>query len=63
MGQILHVNARTTEAIRREIRDSKESIEKAAKRFNVNPKTIDLLHNLFRGVILLSKLLCAPHIL
>ncbi|MBL3284883.1 IS481 family transposase domain protein [Rickettsiales endosymbiont of Paramecium tredecaurelia] len=40
MGQILHANARTTEAIRREIRDSKESIEKAAKRFNVNPKTI-----------------------
>ncbi|MBL3284863.1 IS481 family transposase domain protein [Rickettsiales endosymbiont of Paramecium tredecaurelia] len=34
MGQILHANARTTEAIRREIRDSKESIEKAAKRFN-----------------------------
>ncbi|MBL3284635.1 IS481 family transposase domain protein [Rickettsiales endosymbiont of Paramecium tredecaurelia] len=39
MGQILHANARTTEAIRREIRDSKESIEKAAKGFNVNPKT------------------------
>ncbi|PPE03869.1 hypothetical protein HCUR_00647 [Holospora curviuscula] len=40
MGQALHANARTTEAIRREIRDSKESIEKAAKRFNINPKTI-----------------------
>ncbi|WP_279611718.1 hypothetical protein [Candidatus Sarmatiella mevalonica] len=34
MEQILHANARTTKAIRREIRDSKESIEKAAKRFN-----------------------------
>ena len=40
MGQILHANARTTEKTRREIRDSKESIIKAAKRFGVNPKTI-----------------------
>ena len=40
MGQILHANARTTEAIRREIRNSEESIAKAATRFNVNPKTI-----------------------
>jgi transposase-like protein len=40
MGQVLHANARTTEAIRREIRNSKESIAKAAIRFNVNPKTI-----------------------
>ena len=40
MGQILHANARTTEAIRREIRDSKESIIKTAKRFNINPKTV-----------------------
>jgi len=40
MGQILHANARTTEAVRREIRNSEESIAKAAKRFNVNPKTI-----------------------
>lgn len=40
MGQVLHANARTTEAIRREIRNSKESIAKASKRFNVNPKTI-----------------------
>ena len=39
MGQILHANARTTEAIRREIRNSEESIAKAAIRFNVNPKT------------------------
>lgn len=40
MGQVLHANARTTEAIRREIRHSQESIAKAALRFNVNPKTI-----------------------
>ena len=40
MGQLLHSNARTTEATRREIRLCKESIIDAAKRFNVNPKTI-----------------------
>lgn len=40
MGQVLHANARTTEAIRREIHLRKESIAKAAKRYNVNPKTI-----------------------
>jgi hypothetical protein len=40
MGQVLHTNARTTEAIRREIRNSEESIAKAASKFNVNPKTI-----------------------
>ncbi|MFY7843199.1 MAG: hypothetical protein ACOVOR_04210, partial [Rhabdochlamydiaceae bacterium] len=39
-GQVLHANARTTEAIRREIRNSEESIAKAAIRFNVNPKII-----------------------
>jgi transposase-like protein len=40
MGQVLHPNARTTQAVRRAIRDSQESIAKAAVRFNVNPKTI-----------------------
>jgi len=40
MGQLLHARARTTQAIRREIRHSEESIAKAAVRFNVNPKTI-----------------------
>ncbi len=40
MGQILHANSRTTEAIRREIRNSKESVAKAAARFNVNPKQL-----------------------
>lgn len=40
MGQVLHAKARTTEAIRREILNSKESIAKASVRFNVNPKTI-----------------------
>ncbi|MHC0449467.1 MAG: IS481 family transposase, partial [Candidatus Lariskella arthropodorum] len=40
MGQVLHANARTTEATRREIRNCKESIIKTAKRFNINPKTV-----------------------
>lgn len=40
VGQILHGNARTAEAIRREMLHSKENITKASVRFNVNPKTI-----------------------
>ncbi len=40
MGQILHTNARTREAIGREFHNSEESIAKAAAKFNVNPKTI-----------------------
>ncbi|CAL7962775.1 hypothetical protein MIDIC_510007 [Alphaproteobacteria bacterium] len=40
MGQILKANARTTEAIRREIRNRKESLARAAKRFNINPKRV-----------------------
>ena len=40
MGQILHRSARTTEAVRREIQNSKESIAKMAERYNLNPKTV-----------------------
>jgi hypothetical protein len=40
MGQILHGSARTTEAVRREIQDSEESVMCLAERYNVNPKTI-----------------------
>lgn len=40
MGQILHKRARTTQAVRRDIQNSEESLIKAAKRFNVNPKTV-----------------------
>jgi hypothetical protein len=39
-GTNITCKARTTEAVPREIRNSEESIGKAAKRFNVNPKTI-----------------------
>lgn len=37
MRQELHAHARTTEAICREMRDSEESIAKAAASFNINP--------------------------
>ena len=40
MGQVLHPQARTTEATRREIQNSQESIAKLAKRFGINPKTV-----------------------
>ena len=40
MGQILHGRARTTEVIRREIQNSKESLRALAARYNINPKTV-----------------------
>ena len=40
MSNILHPNAKTTPRIRKEIQESKESIAKLAKKYNLNPKTI-----------------------
>ena len=40
MGQILHGSATTTEAVRRAIQHSQESLRGLAKRYCVNPKTI-----------------------
>ena len=40
MGQILHGSATTTEAIRRSIQNSQESIRALAQRYNLNPKTV-----------------------
>jgi uncharacterized protein YjcR len=40
MGQILHGCARTTEAVRRAIQDSQESLKVLAKRYGINPKTV-----------------------
>jgi transposase InsO family protein len=40
MGQVLHGCARTTEAVRRAIQHSQESIRALARRHGVNPKTI-----------------------
>ena len=40
MGNILHANAKTTPRIRKEIQESKESVIKIAKKYNINPKTV-----------------------
>jgi transposase-like protein len=40
MGQILHGCATTTEAVRRSIQNSKESLKKLSERYSVNEKTI-----------------------
>jgi transposase InsO family protein len=40
MGQVLHGCARTTEAVRRAIQHSQESLRALARRHGVNPKTI-----------------------
>src|SRR3954469_5873292 len=40
MGQVLHGSARTTEAIRRAIQHSQESLRALARRYGVNQKTI-----------------------
>lgn len=40
MGQILHGSARTTEATRRAIQNSQESLRVLATRYGINPKTV-----------------------
>jgi transposase-like protein len=40
MGQVLHGCARTTEAVRRAIQHSQESLKALARRHGVNPKTV-----------------------
>ena len=40
MGQVLHGSARTTQAIRRSIQRSQESLQTLAKRHNIDPKTV-----------------------
>ena len=40
MGQVLHGSATTTEAVRRAIQHSQESLRRLAKRYGVNPKTV-----------------------
>jgi len=40
MGQVLHGYATTTEAIRRAIQDSQESLRSLAKHYVINPKTV-----------------------
>ena len=40
MGQVLHGSATTTEAVRRAIQHSQESLRTLAKRYGINPKTV-----------------------
>ncbi len=40
MGQVLHGCATTTEAVRRAIQHSQESLRKLARRYGINPKTV-----------------------
>ncbi|HET9534352.1 MAG TPA: IS481 family transposase, partial [Mesorhizobium sp.] len=40
MGQVLHGSATTTEAIRRAIQHSQESLRRLAKRYGINQKTV-----------------------
>ncbi len=41
MGQVLHGSARTTQAIRRAIQHSPESVQRFATRYTSNPKTVN----------------------
>ncbi|EJT02527.1 integrase, catalytic region, partial [Rhizobium sp. CCGE 510] len=40
MGQVLHGSATTTEAIRRAIQNSEESLRTLSKRYGINQKTV-----------------------
>ena len=40
MGQILHGSAKTTEAVRRAIQNSQESLRVLAQRYGINQKTV-----------------------
>src|SRR3954471_7825596 len=40
MGQVLHGSAKTTEAVRRAIQHSQESLRALSKRYGINPKTV-----------------------
>jgi len=40
MRQVLHGSATTTEAVRRAIQNSQESIRSLARRYGLNPKTV-----------------------
>ena len=55
MGQILHGCARTTEVVRREIQNSKESVKALSERLGLNYKTVlkwksrDFVHDMPMG--------------
>src|SRR6202040_3989095 len=41
MGQVLHGSATTTEAVRRAIQNSQESLRALSKRYGINQKTVN----------------------
>jgi len=45
MGQVLHGSATTTEAIRRAIQHSQESLRALARRYGINQKTVGKWRN------------------
>ena len=47
MGQVLHGCATTTEAVRRAIQNSQESLRALANRYGINPKTVAKWRNRF----------------
>ncbi len=55
MGQVLHGYARTTEAVRREIQNSKEGVEALSERLGLSYKTVlkwksrDFVHDMPMG--------------
>jgi hypothetical protein len=51
MGQVLHGCATTTEAIRRAIQNSQESLRALSKRYGFNPKTVAKWKKLVRWSI------------
>jgi hypothetical protein len=66
MGQILHGSTRTTEAVRRTIQHSQESLNVLAKQYGINPKTVakwrkrDFVHDAPMGPSVLVSTVLKP---
>src|SRR3954447_10424546 len=45
MGQVLHGSATTTEAVRRAIQESQESVRALARRYGISPTTVQKWRN------------------
>ena len=46
MGQILHGSARTTEAVRRAIQNSQESLRTLSEHYGINQKTVAVVSDI-----------------
>ncbi len=56
MGQVLHGSATTTEAIRRAIQNSQESLRALARRYGVNQKTVAKWHPVLTAALHVERL-------